>query len=399
MNKKSKLNVLFLTFWTPPIIRPRAILIGKIIPEMMQQGIEPIIMTYDICGGWKINAPIHKIPDFKTGHGWRGSFLMRNLMEYLYYRRLFKVARKIIIDNDIEVVFSFSNPQASNILGAMLKKKLGIKFISHFSDPWYDNPYKSFSRLGAKKVKFLERFVIENSDRVVFTNDEAGELVMKKYPSQWKTKAITIPHCFKPAEYSEVKKNNQTGIFTFSHIGAFYKERNPDFLFEALNRILLKRPSANFKIKLVGCAGHYTGYSNDDLKDSINRFRLDKFIEIIPRVSYQESLELMKNSDCLIVIDANFVGSPFLPSKIVEYAGSGNLIIGITPSGSPTEKFLYNLGCSSFNYNQINGLTDYIEKLLENKSGQVINGEFLKNFEVKNIVRLWIEQFNKLING
>jgi glycosyltransferase involved in cell wall biosynthesis len=41
----------------------------------------------------------------------------------------------------------------------------------------------------------------------------------------------------------------------------------------------------------------------------------------------------MRASDVLMVIDAPFAQSPFLPSKLVDYLGARKPILGVTPPG------------------------------------------------------------------
>ncbi|MBU4375843.1 hypothetical protein KKH38_05055, partial [Patescibacteria group bacterium] len=61
---KDKLKILCLSFRTPPAVRPQAILIGKMIPEWIKQGVSPVIITYESGGKWDINAPVYTIPQF-----------------------------------------------------------------------------------------------------------------------------------------------------------------------------------------------------------------------------------------------------------------------------------------------------------------------------------------------
>ncbi len=106
----------------------------------------------------------------------------------------------------------------------------------------------------------------------------------------------------------------------------------------------------------------------------------------------------MRLSDCLIVIDADMPGSPFLPSKVVDYTGSGSKIIGITPTNSPTAQFLDRLGCKSFNYNEIDELSKYLEELISGKVDIKINKEYLKQYDVRSTTAKLIKQFNEVLN-
>ncbi|MFA4941248.1 MAG: glycosyltransferase [Patescibacteria group bacterium] len=400
MSNNSGKRILCLSFWTPPVVRPQSILIGKMIPEWMKQGLEPFIVAYEQCGEWQIDVPIFRIPIFSTNRYFNHISFLREVLKYRYYRKMAKKIEKFAIDNKVEFIFSFSKPMDSNIIGAMLKKRLKLPFVSHFSDPWFDDPYKSLSKSSAKYIYFQEKFIIENSERVLFTNSVAENLIMKKFPESWKKKADVIPHNYNLADYPEVEKPD-SGKFVISYIGAFYKKRNPELLFKALSSVVSKHPElkSKFGVKLIGAANDYAGYSTESIEKIADIYSLRNNIEIIPPVSYEESLKYMKLSDCLVVIDADIPDSPFLPSKVVDYAGSGNVILGITPANSPTAKFIEDLGCKSFSYNQFDKLSEYLEKLISGEKKIDINKEVLNKYSVKNTTAKLIEIFQQVINA
>ena len=368
-------------------MRPRAIAAGKIIPELVRQEVFPVIMTYKICGDWNIDLPTYKILELRKRGRFAGIW-----DECLYYWHLFNIACAVIKKHGVNVVFSYANPQESNILGAMLKKFLGIPFVSHFSDPWVDNPYKKFSGLGGYKARTLEKFVIKNSDRIMFTNQAALELIMKKYPASWAKKARVLNHSFDSREYPlsslEAKQlSSPRAKYVISHVGAFYKERTPEALFMALKKISNESPEIFEKLEVVfvGAGNEYGGYGEQKLKELMDKYGLAQTVKITPVVEYKESLKLMKESDCLVVIDAPFEKSPFFPSKTVEYAGSGKPILGITPFGSPTSEFLEKLGFWHFEHNQVEEISKCILDLVLGKKGFSPNKEFLSGFSVEAV--------------
>ena len=396
MVMNNKLNVLFLTFWSPPLVRPRAIVIGKLMPEFIRQGISPVIITYENGGQWQIGVPKYRIPQFRENK-FLSAIKLRSISKYLYYRMIRRLGEELIKRYKIDVIFSFSNPQESNIAGAMLGKKTGVPFVSYFSDPWYDSSYKKFSKLAAWKVLQLERFIIKNSERALFINQAERDLIMKKFPSGWLQKTGVVRHCYDPSDYPPTQKSSG-GKFIFSHVGAFYKQREPDIFFKAVVEAIKREPSLRSKIKiqLVGGVNDYFLYPVQMLNAAIEKYELQDLIETQPPVEYKKSLEYMKLADCLFAIDADVPGSICSPSKLFDYAGSGTPIIGITPTNSPTHEFLSNLGYQSFNYNQIDELADYIRGLVNKKIVLTPNQEYLKNFEVKHITSRYINVFREV---
>ncbi|PIR12980.1 hypothetical protein COV49_03690 [Candidatus Falkowbacteria bacterium CG11_big_fil_rev_8_21_14_0_20_39_10] len=395
--KKEKLKVLCISLRTPPAVRPQAILIGKMIPEWIRQGVEPVAVTYEGGEDWDIDIPVYKIPQFKINRYLNKLILLRWFLRFWYYKKISQTIAEITKKHNCQVLFSFANPVESNVIGAKVKKLTGIKYVSHFSDPWYDHPYENFSWRQARKILRQEKEFVSLSDWVIFVTKQMRELVMKKYPAEWKKRTEVIPHCYDLKDYVEVEKNNDK--FVISYIGVFYKERNPKPLFAALKKAIDRDKSlkSKFRMDLIGAANNYSGYSQENIKKMLAEYDLDDVTEILPFVEYKESLRLMKLADCLVVIDANFSNSPFLPSKVVDYAATGTPILGITPKGSPPAEFLENFGCRSFDYRQIDELSDYLDKLIKGEIKVNLNQEFLKQYDVRETSKRLINIFREVL--
>ncbi len=379
-------NLLCLGFWSPPLVRPRAIALGKTIPELVKQGAHPVLMTYEKSTPWDINIPIVTIPEFAPYGLWRLP-IFRTIAECWYYWKLLRTADALIKKHDIASVVSFANPQAANILGALIRKCYRIKFIAHFSDPWFDNPYKTFSHLGAIKVKFLEKFIVRNADHVVFTNDAIQAVVMKKYPRTWYTKTLVIPQAYNPDDYPKTKTKNEK--YTIRYIGVCYKDRSPEFFFEGIRNALDKNPALRDRIviEFIGATNPYAGFSDNAMNALINKYMLSGIVRSLPAVSHRESLALMSSADALLVIDANFADTSARPSKLMDYAGSRTPIIGIAPHSGPIEQMLTRLGYKNFSYDEKDELTRYLVTLTAGNTKPAINEEYLQQFNIKTTTK------------
>ncbi|MBU0660579.1 hypothetical protein KKG22_00185 [Patescibacteria group bacterium] len=395
------MNLLCLSFWTPPVVRPQSILIGKMIPEWIRQGNTPVLVTYDICGDWDIDAPTYKIPVFYVPKMLKRIPYIQKILRKKYYENIVNQIKPLIKEHNISLIFSFANPQESNVIGAMLKEQTGVPFVSYFSDPWYDNPYKRTCSFKNKDILKKEQFVISQSDRVLFTNNTAKDLVMKKYSVELQEKSKVIPHCYDDALYISSKKNNKCKKIIFSHIGAFYKQRNPKFFLEALSELFKSLPEVKklVRVDFVGGSSKYTNFSLKQLEQLIDNFDLRDNINILPSVSYKESLRYMSDSDMLVVIDAPFKHSPFLPSKLIDYIGSKKEIIAITPNDSPTANCVQELGYSSFDYNQLNQLVSYLKNRVQCIDQQIVVKEAVRHrYAVHSTTEQLFKEFSDILH-
>jgi glycosyltransferase involved in cell wall biosynthesis len=227
-----------------------------------------------------------------------------------------------------DVMATFGVPMSDHLLGLRLKAKFGLPWIAHFSDPWVDNAFHRNKVLANIVNRRLERQVISAADQLVFTSSETLDLVMRKYPSGWRAKTNVLPHSYDPALYSTPAPH--PGGPVLRYLGNFYGHRTPIPLFRALRSILDHEAQLldNVRIELVG--------------QLPRRMRLHPALRSLPAglvrlvntVPYSQSLRLMSDADLLLVIDAPDDLSVFLPSKLIEYLGSGTPIFGIVPPGT-----------------------------------------------------------------
>lgn len=390
---------LCLSFWTPPVVRPQSILMGKMLPEWVRQGLQPVVITYDLCGSRDCAVPFYHVPAFRPPRiVWYSSLLTR-LAYSRYYETIYRISRTVIEKQKPDIVFSFSNPQASNVLGAYIKKRLGIPFAAHFSDPYYDNPYNTYGRRAAKHVLKTEQFIIEQSDGIVFVNDTLRDLVMRKYAPSLRIKTAVIPHCFDRALYPPADCGRTAAPFIISHIGAFYRLRTPEPLFQALALMKKRLPRLedSLTVRLIGGVNDYAKYGGSELERLIRHYYLEKIVEVLPVMNYKDSLGAMVQSDCLLVIDSDIPGSPFLPSKLIDYIGSGKTIVGITPPDSPTHRVLQELGARSFQHQQAAEIADYLEALVFRREFPRLNAEYAQTFDVSSTTRQLITFLERLV--
>ena len=117
------------------------------------------------------------------------------------------------------------------------------------------------------------------------------------------------------------------------YLGYFYGQRTPEPLFKALAELSVNDPQ-----QLSGMHVEFYGKISKSMLDSESFRSLPAdLVSIHAPVDYVRSLELMQTADILLVIDAPAQTSVFLPSKLVDYMGAGQPILGITPPGTSAD--------------------------------------------------------------
>jgi glycosyltransferase involved in cell wall biosynthesis len=228
-----------------------------------------------------------------------------------------------------DVLATFGSPMSDHLIGLALKRRLGVPWVAHFSDPWVDNPFLPYDRLTRRVNRALERRVLQEADRLVFTSEETVELVASKQGRAVVEKARVLEHAFEPGLFDAPAARDGSDIVV-RYLGDFYGQRSPAPLFEALRRLLASEPEtlSGVRFELVGSKGE--GQLEEAGLDTLP----EGLVVSRPSVKYLESLRLMRESDGLLVIDAPAELSVFLPSKLIDYVGAARPVFGITPRGT-----------------------------------------------------------------
>lgn len=395
-NNDKKLKPLLLSFWTPPAIRPQAMLLSKMVPEWLNQGAEPLIVGYEGLGEWNTKAKVVHIsqpPYSKIFSRFRS---LAYLLEDRYFDRIAKQIAKEAKKHGCNVIYGFAKPHDVNVVGAKLKKMLGIPFVAHFSDPWLENWYGSSAKARLSRIKKQERKIVEAADKVVSIAEPMGKMILGKYKKEIQDKLKVVDHCYDPALYPKINRNDEN--FVISHIGIMRKNRNPEVLFQAISILLRdnKLGSKKLKVELVGAINEYTDYTEKDFSKLVSEYNLQEHVKLVEKVKFEESLAKMVESDLLVVIDENIPKCTHILSKTIDYLGSGTPIVGIMPHDNPTAKLIEDSGYKSFSYEQPEKLAQFILNIY-NKSAEISpKQDVIDSLSVQNTTKRLFSIFRSL---
>ena len=115
-----------------------------------------------------------------------------------------------------------------HLIGLELKKKLGIKWISDFRDPWTEIDYFQqlpLTKKATKKHQDLEQEVLINSDMVVVV----GETMKDKFLKHT-NRIEVLTNGFDTIEDLSTQKLDEK--FSITHVGLMNSDRNPTILWE-----------------------------------------------------------------------------------------------------------------------------------------------------------------------
>lgn len=228
-----------------------------------------------------------------------------------------------------DCVVTFGQPFTCHMIGLELKRRLNLPWVAYFSDPWIENQFNDYDSHARELNLQSESSVLQQADMVLMNSSETIDLVFSKYPAHLKDKARVLPHAFDEELFKQIASPVSDRVL-IRHIGEFYGPRTP---FPVLRALLHARKMDSTRFGDVT----FEFIGPCDVGPELDEILSDPMlpdVRFAGRISYLESLEAMRQSDGLLLIDAPSEQSVFLPSKLVDYIGSGKPICGITPPGT-----------------------------------------------------------------
>jgi glycosyltransferase involved in cell wall biosynthesis len=329
------MKVIFLSHSFPPQAAPRAVQVAR-LAKYSRLPIR-VLCASAPCAEHALREAVEVLgfPD-RSPRLWRLAkhFLYLPDSERPWADRLARTVLAEGLAGRDDVLVTFGQPMSDHLAGLRIKRRLGLPWIAHFSDPWSDNPYLSQNPISRLRLRNMERQVFGEADRLLFTSPETVDLVMRKYPGNWRDKTSVLPHAYDPQLYRQVAAPREgNGVLTLRYVGNFYGQRNPLMLIEALALLLRTQSGVLDKVR-IELVGRWVGHEHWSPAAAGLPTQLLTFHK---SVGYAESLRLMCKADALLIIDAPFEHNVFFPSKLVDYLGAGRPILALTPPGATAD--------------------------------------------------------------
>ncbi len=244
----------------------------------------------------------------------------------LWYFSAVKKAGQLFEKNHYDRLISVSHPFTGHLIGLKVKKKYPqIKWLVDIGDPFCfleetpTNNHVLYRKLNYK----YEGIIFNHADAIAVTTEPTLKKYAQLFPDNT-SKIYVIPPLL-----SQINNNERTSpLFPKNQklrlvfIGTLYKNiRSPDYLLFLFSKLLNTEIGDRLELHFFG--------SIHDCHDSFGKYQtlLAKKIFLHGQVSREKALQAMQEADVLINIGNST--SYQLPSKVVEYAATGNSVINL----------------------------------------------------------------------
>jgi glycosyltransferase involved in cell wall biosynthesis len=308
----------------------------------------------------------------------------------LWVKPSVKFLQKYIKENEIDKVITTGPPHSLHLIGLRLQKKLNIKWIADFRDPWTTIGYHKelkLSKFATQKHLKLEQEVLRNANHILVTSPTT-----KKDFEKITNQPITvITNGYDTVLMPKVPMDEK---FTLSHIGSLLSGRNPINLWEVLNELCneIDGFKTDFQLNLIGKV-------SETILDTLIKYSLNENTNVIGYVSHQEAINYQKKSQILLLIEIDSKDTEcIIPGKLFEYMVSNRPIIAIGPEKSDIQEIILKTNTGVyFNYQENERLKNQIlEYYIDYKNGKLkAHGIGLQYYSRENLTKQLVDVLKK----
>lgn len=302
---------------------------------------------------------------------------------------------KYLTENKIDALVTTGPPHSLHLIGLGLKKKLGIKWLADFRDPWTNIDYYEdlyLTRWADRKQKQQEHSVLRSADIVV----SVGYTLAEELKILGANNCQVITNGYDHEDY-DLGPSSIPQEFTFTHVGLLSGPRSHKALWRAFANLIKENKEAqtDLKIKLVG----KTDISViEDIKESGIYSNLEK----VKYVKHEEVAEIQRNSFLLLLpVNRTPNSKGIVSGKIFEYLASGRptLCIGDTDGDAARILDKANSG-HTFHFDDEKGITDFLKRKYSEfkQTQQDYRPVNVKEYSRKALTQKMAELLNQLSN-
>ncbi len=371
----------------------------KIIPEGIKvyksKALEPFTLYKRLLGKKKD----HKIDTYIMSR--KEKSLPQKLLKWIrlnifipdarigWYPYAVKLGKKIIQDEQIDLIFSSSPPHSLQVTARRLAALSNKPWVADFRDPWSTIwYYQDQKRTWLTKWidSRLERKAITSNDRIVVTCKGLKEQ-FEKYFGVSSEKVKVVTNGFEPTAIS-TKSFSPEGPFKIFYAGNLSTVRVPYPLLEALKKFKNTHPEKPIKFVIAGTV-------SPKFWEAVRERAIEELIDYLGYISHQEVLDHYQKADLLLlVIDDIPNPNLFIPGKLFDYLGSRKPVFGIGPKNGEVHKIIKETNSGYFfDYQENEKAFEQLKALVEKRA------ELSKLFTFEGIEQYTREQLTKKLTS
>ena len=405
---KRKKRIIFISPFFAPLANAEAFCNGKLVNELLKDGFHLKVITvdysenskfsYDRSSIWeRLESVTVKIPPHSNSRKFC-SFLSGCRYQSVEWSRwingVVKAAIRLHNECPFDMIYSRGLPNVAHIAGYWIAKKLNIKWIANFNDPWDLEGTHLLPQFRDKRERSLSnlmsdrwlRIVMHQADAITFPCER-----LKDYHLRLVDRPVRhwiLPHIGIAGD--GVLPSNKFRLLHAGSLGSGESTRigSTRSLLNGLRRFLDRCPEARACTELL-----LVGKEDPTTLAIANQLNLGSIVSSTGRVSYQESIDFIGSASVCMLVEGSMPEGIYLPSKFVDYIASSKPVIALSPEIGTIADISHLRGITRVNVDDKKGIEEAIGVYFDAFKNGVERSffpskELLRMFEASNIVNV-----------
>ena len=368
--------------------------------HLAEFGWKPIILsTKPEFYHWPIDAENEQLLDedleIIRANAWRSSWTSKIGFGDVGMRSLWShwsILKRICRERQIDLIFIPVPPYVPMVLGRMAYQKFRIPYVIDYIDPWVTEYYWKLPRaqrppkwpLAYAMSRLLEPYAIRKVAHITGVSKGTTDSVVDRYRRLSEGDASEIPYGAEPEDFEYVRRHprrhtifdRHDGLVHITYIGACIPGMYPAVkaVFEAVKLGLKHAPEQFRRLRLhfVGTSYAPEGNSIEGVASLARDAGIGEQVNEHPRrVSYLDSLQIMLDSDMLLLVGSD--EAHYTASKVFPYLLSARPLLAVFHEESSINQILRQAGADAaitFNaeqppHNRIEEIMSKLDVVLE----------------------------------
>ena len=234
----------------------------------------------------------------------------------------------------IDVVVTTSPPSSVHLVGAAVKRAVGIPWVADLRDSVIAHPHRNAERMLVRLKEQGEHavatLVTRSADAIVCVSDAIAAEMRERAPQG---EVVTIANGSDFDDFAGLE-HTVSDRFRITHAGSFFGKRDPRPFLTAL-----RDTGLDIQARFLG------DFRSAD-REWAEQLGLGDRLELIPYAPRRRSLELQRDSEALLLLipEAGGRGKGVLSGKVFEYLAAERPILALVPTDGAAASLINEAG-------------------------------------------------------
>ncbi|MCD6680930.1 MAG: glycosyltransferase [Burkholderiaceae bacterium] len=251
------------------------------------------------------------------------------------------IGKRLARERQVDALWSTYPVATAHLIAAKIAGSTGLPWVADFRDPMAQDGYPPEPRQ-KRSFERIEALVARRAARLVFVTPSAQRLYRERFREKPSEHFLLLENGYDEGAFErvidDVRPRNPTPLLLHSGI-VYPQERDPEALFTALGRLARSGSIRTGDFLLRFRAPIHPGL----LRTLAEQHGVSSFVEICPRIPYEEALREMVQADALLLMQGTNCNEQ-IPAKLYEYLRAQRPILPLSDPTGDTGMTLSALG-------------------------------------------------------